>query len=102
MNDLVRNTSAAPELAHWQDVADNLKETNTHFSGKSVLTFTDVAIKSRFVVVDVCLDGRDLRLVKDGQPVPFDGPPRTPFRTVVTRTDTGLAVTESRSLDGTC
>ena len=102
MNDLVLNTSAGPVLALWQDVADNLKKNNTHFSGKSVLTFTDVAFKSRFVVVDVCLDGSDLRLVENGQPGSLDGPARAPFRTVVTRTDTGLAVTESRTLDGTC
>ena len=102
MNDLVLSTSAQPVLALWQDVADTLKENNTHFRGKTVATFTDVAIKSRFVVIDVCLDGRALRLVENGQPGSLEGPARAPFRTVVTRTDTGLAVTESRTLPGTC
>ncbi len=102
MNDLVLSTSAQPVLALWQDVADNLKENNTYFRGKTVATFTDVAIKSRFVVIDVCLDGTALRLVENGQPGTLEGPRRAPFRTVVTRTDTGLAVTESRTLPGTC
>ena len=102
MNDLVLSTSAQPVLALWQDVADNLKENNTYFRGKTVATFTEVAIKSRFAVMDVCLDGTALRLVENGQPGTLEGPRRAPFRTVVTRTDTGLAVTESRTLPGTC
>jgi hypothetical protein len=102
MNDLVLNTSAAPVVTLWQDVADNLKGNNTYFRGKTVATFTDVAIKSRLAVVDVCLDGSALRLVENGRPGSLSGPSRAPFRTVVTRTDTGWAVTESRTLPGTC
>ena len=102
MNDLVLDTSAPPVLALWQDVADSLKANNTRFRGKSVATFTEVAIKGRLVVIDVCLDGSALRLIVNGEPGSFDGPTRAPFRTVVTRTDTGLAVTESRTLPGTC
>jgi hypothetical protein len=102
MNDLVLDTSAQPVVAQWQDVADTLKKNKTYFRGQVVLTFTDVPIKRRVVVVDVCLDGSGLRLVENGQPGSLTGPPRAPFRTVLTRLDSGWAVTESRTLPGTC
>ena len=102
MNDLVLSTSAEPVVTQWQDIADTLKDNNTHFRGQTVATFTDVAVKSKVTAVEVCLDGSALRLVENGRPGTLTGPARVPFRTVLTRIDTGWAVTESRTLPGTC